>query len=159
MKLPVPASPAALAVLAALALAGCGGAGERALEVNQLPLVAGARIALSERRCNPGADAACAYDLVVVDPGLRSSQELLHAERLALHARGWTSAYAPNGDEHAVDSPRGRLHLVYATAGDDLLGLDQGWIQRPRPVAVALSRSIFTHVPTLSMQLELGSYG
>ncbi len=122
-----------------------------------MPLVSGARIVVSEKRCNPGAGADCAVDLVVADPRLPTSQQFLHAERVMLHARGWTSAYAPNGDEHAVDSPGGGLHLVFATADGDLLGLDQGWIQRPRRVAVALSGAIFSHTATLSMQLELGS--
>jgi hypothetical protein len=146
----------AAAVAVATALAACGSDAGRAPDPHRLPLVGGARIVVSEKRCNPGAGADCAYDLVVADSSVGTSQQLLHAERVMLHARGWTSAYAPNGDEHAVDSPDGRLHLVYATADNDLLGLDQGWIERPRPVAVALSHAVFTHTPTLSMQLELG---
>lgn len=143
--------------VAGIVLAACGSGGRRSPDPGRLPLVSGARIVVSEKRCNPGANAACAVDLVVADGRFSTSQQLLHAERVMLHVRGWTSAYAPNGDEHAVDSPGGGLHLVYATADGDLLGLDQGWIERPRRVAVALSRSIFTHTPTLSMQLELGN--
>ena len=146
-----------LLVIAALGLASCGGGGERVPDLAGVPMLGGARVVLQVRSCDPGANANCAFQLVVENPRFRTSQEFLDAQRRRLRELGWTGAYAPNGDEHAVDSPGGRLHLIYATPDGDLIGIDFGWIKRRRSIALALSHAIFAHTPTLSMLVQLGS--
>lgn len=142
---------------AALVLGACGRGTDHVPSVGGLPLVTGAKIVTKLRVCDPGANAYCSYDLVVTNSSLRNSQQFLDSERRELHALGWTGAYAPNGDEHAVDSPGGKLHLTYATADLDLQGIELGWIKRAHGVALALSKAIFDHTPALSMALQFGS--
>jgi hypothetical protein len=147
-----------LVLLAVVLLAACGRGSHRTPSLAGLPLVGGAHVVTRVRACDPGANAYCAEDLVVASTAFASSQQFLQSERDELHKLGWTGAYAPNGDEHAADSPGGKLHLVYATAQGDLTGIDFRWIQRPVAVAHALSRALFKpYVPTLSMQVESGS--
>jgi hypothetical protein len=152
-----PHTVAAASAAIAMALAGCGSRGhDRVPDVASLPLVGGSRIVTQARVCDPGANAYCAYDLVVASTRYRTSEQFLQGERSDLHRLGWTGANAPNGDERAVDSPGGGLHLTYATATGDLTGLDLGWIQRAHGIATALSRAIFRHTPALSMELRFG---
>lgn len=147
----------AILAAAGLLLSGCGHSAPRTPGLAGVPMVSGARIIVQLRSCDPGANPDCAYQLVVTNPHYRSSQQFLDAERHRLRRLGWTGAYAPNGDEHTANSPNGRLHLTFATADGDLKGIDLGWIKRRRPVALALSRAIFNHSPTLSMLVQLGS--
>jgi hypothetical protein len=147
-----------LALLAVLLLTGCGRGSDQVPSLAGLPLVGGARVITRARACDPGASAYCAVDLVVASTAFASSEQFLQSERRELRRLGWTGAYAPNGEEHAADSPGGKLHLVYATAQGDLTGIDFRWIQRPLTVSHALSRAMFKpYVPTLSMQVESGS--
>lgn len=111
------------------------------------------------RDCDPGSDAYCAVDLVILGRGYHSSTELLISEHHELSAHGWTDSNADTGEESAADSPGHKLHLTYATASGDLDGIDQGWIKRPRPIALALSRSIFDGTAALSLMVEIGSQG
>lgn len=145
------------AALAVLPLGGCGSGSIHVPNLGGLPLVPGTQIVTQHRTCDPGANANCAYELVVVNPRYNSSESFLHSERRRLHGLGWSGAYAPNGDEHVVDSPGGKLHLTYATANADLTGIDLGWIKRSRAVALSLSHAIFQHSATLSMLLQFGS--
>ncbi len=146
-----------LPLLAALGLASCGSGGDRVPDLAGVPMLGGAQIVVKIRSCDPGANASCAFQLVVVNHRFRTSQAFLDAQRRRLRELGWTGAYAPNGDEHAVDSPGGRLHLIYATPDGDLIGIDFGWIKRRRAIALALSHAIFAHTPTLSMLVQFGS--
>ncbi|HWF56015.1 MAG TPA: hypothetical protein VG223_15360 [Solirubrobacteraceae bacterium] len=150
---------ALLITLAALALAACGRGTDHVPNLRRLPLVSGAKIVTQIRVCDPGASAYCAFDLVVTNSRFHTSQQFLHSERQQLHALGWTGAYAPNGDEHTVDSPGGKLHLTYATGNLDLQGIELGWIKRAHAVALELSKTIFDRTPTLSMLLQFGSTG
>jgi hypothetical protein len=144
-------------VVGALLLAGCGRGSDRLPNLAKLPLVSGSRVVTRATKCDAGANAYCVYDLVVASARFRNSQQFLTGERKMLHRLGWTGAYAPNGDEHAADSPGGALHLIYATASGDLTGLDLGWIQRAKGVAAALSHTIFDHTAALSMEVRAGA--
>jgi hypothetical protein len=139
-------------------LAGCGQSGaSHTPDLARLPLVRGARIVSQVRRCDPGANAFCGWELVVVNPRYRSSDALLRGEHRRLLKLGWTGANADTGEEHAADSPGRKLRLTYATAYGDLKGIDLGWIRRSRTVTLSLSRAMFEHASALSMLLEQGA--
>ena len=67
------------------------------------------------------------------------------------------TVHAQIGPERAADSPGDHLRVTYATATGDLQGVELGWIQRARPVTVALSRTLFDHTSALSILLQLGT--
>jgi hypothetical protein len=141
----------------ALVLAGCGGSGsKRVPPVAHLPLVPGAKIVTQVRRCDPGANAYCAWELVVVDPRYRSSDVLMLAERHHLLHQGWSTANAETGEQEAANSPGHRLRVTYATASGDLRGIDLGWIKRSAAVTMTLSQTMFRHTAAMSMLLETG---
>lgn len=126
-------------------------------ELAKLPLVSGSRISVQLLRCDKGANAFCAWELVVVAPGYRSSEQLLRREHDHLRKAGWSGATADVTNEHAADSPGHKLRLTYATDYGDLQAIDLGYAKRSRKVTFALSRAIFDHAPTLSMLLEQGA--
>jgi hypothetical protein len=141
-----------------LGLFGCGSQGTKhSPEVNSLPLAHGARIVAQQQKCDRGANAYCGWELVVVAPGYRSSDDLLLSERDQLKALGWTGANADIGGERAADSPGHKLHLTYGTAFTDLKGIDRGLIHRSRKITLTLSHTMLEQSPALSMLLELGS--
>ncbi len=145
--------PAALA----LVLAGCGQIGSsRSPGLDQLPLVDGASVVAQVKQCDKGANAFCAVEAVVVGKGFRSSGELVASEHKHLRKVGWTSMAGDNGDERAAESPGHKLRLTYATAGNDLIGWDLGWIKRSMPIVQALDRQMFDRVPAMSIMLEAG---
>ena len=147
-----------IALLAPIALAGCGGdTADRTPSLRGLPLAPRAHVEISHRVCDPGANAFCALQLVVVANGYRTSRDLLGAEKSLLKHHGWSPANAPNGLERAADAPGDRLRVTYATASGDLQGVDLGWIRRSRDVTLALSRTMLAHVTALSMLLEVGT--
>jgi len=147
-----------VALLAALWLAACGPAsGTQKPSVSDLPLVEGAQVLARVDLCDKGANAYCALDLVIVDPHYRSAEQLLTDEHLRLKAHGWTITGGDTSDERAADSPGHKLRLTYSTASGDLQGIDLGWIARPRPITLALSRLLFAGTPALSMMLEVGT--
>ena len=147
----------ALPVLIA-GLSACGpGGGNRSPDLERLPLVSGARVVAQASQCDQGASAYCALELVVVDPRFSSSDDLVKGERDHLLAAGWTRVNGDTGDERAAQSPGHKLRVTYATASGDLKGIDLGWIQRSRPLALALSRSLFDRASAMSLMLELGS--
>ena len=94
--------------------------------------------------------------LVVVGDHYSSSTALLASEVDLLKQRGWTSANGPDGPEGAADSPGHELRLTYATAYDDLLGVDSNWIQRRRPIGHALSTVMFDRLSAISLMLTKG---
>jgi hypothetical protein len=146
------------AIVAAAALAGCGaGGGGRAPTLSSLPLVSGARILTEVRRCDPGANAFCALELVVVGTRYKTSTEMVLSEHHKLHQLGWTGTGPDTGAEHADESPGHKLRLTYSTAYGDLQGIDLGTIQRPWPITFSLSRTLFDQAPAMSMLLELGN--
>jgi hypothetical protein len=150
--------PLLAACLLALALlpAGCGGGGRRMPDLARLPLPPGSRIVARAHRCDGGANAYCAQELVVVDQRFHSAQALLQAERHLLHRRGWTGSYADNGLESSDYSPGNDLHVTFSSAPEDLQAIDLGWIHREEPIKQALSSAIFAHRAALSVYLEIG---
>jgi hypothetical protein len=151
-------SLAALSGLVAGLLVGCGqGSSQHTPPLARLPLVKGSRISVQVLRCDAGANAFCAWELVVAGPRYRSSEALLRSEHGLLIRRGWSGAGADVVDEHAADSPGHKLRVTYATDYGDLKAIDLDWTKRARKITVALSRAIFDHVPTMSMLLEQGA--
>lgn len=140
-----------------LLLAGCGGSGTKHVPaVAHLPLVSGAKIVTQVQRCDPGANAYCAWELVVVAPNYQSSDVLMVAERHHLLHQGWSTANAETGEQEAANSPGHRLRVTYSTASGDLQGIDLGWIKRSEAVTMSLSRMMFRHAAAISMLLETG---
>ena len=145
-------------IATALTLCACGHAGAgRPPALSNVPLVDGARIVSSAQQCDRGSNPYCALELVVVDPGFRSSGDLLISEHLRLRAAGWTSTGGDTGQELAANSPAAPLRLTYSTALGDLRGADLGWIQRSRKTVLALSRILFDRAPAISLMLESSS--
>jgi hypothetical protein len=147
----------AAAALASAAIAGCGSTGDRTPSMRQLPLPSGSRVVLSTRQCNPGSNAYCALELVVRSDRYPNSIDFAYAETRLLRRHGWTHSEAPTGIEHAAHGPGNRLQVVYASAASDLEAIDLGWIDRARPVALALSHALFHHISTLSIYLQFGA--
>ncbi len=144
--------------LVIIGLVACGsGGGDQVPNVAGLPLVNGARVVTQAKQCDPGSSAFCAVEMVVVDPKFGSSQQLVKGERLHLLAAGWTRINGDTGDEIAAQSPGHKLRVTYATASGDLKGIDLGWIQRSRPITLALSQALFNRDSAMSVMLELGS--
>jgi hypothetical protein len=114
-------------------------------------------VTLSDRTCDRGANAYCSLQLVVVGRHYQTSRQLVRAERSLLERHHWAHANAPVGIEFAADSPSDRMRVTYATAGNDLLGVDQGWIKRGRPITLALSHAMFANTSAMSVLLVLGT--
>jgi len=147
----------ALAALA-LALAGCGGTGgsQTSLDIKQVPLVSGASVLAQARQCDQGANAFCALEAVIVDRRYHSSGALVASEHRQLRKLGWSSMAGDDGDEQAAESPGHKLRLTYATAANDLIGIDEKWIKRPGSIGLALSRTMFNRTAAMSVMLEVG---
>ena len=143
--------------LAVVLLAGCGAsAGTRMPDPSHLPLVSGGRVVEHARKCDSGSNPFCVIELVVLGPSYRSSAALLRAQSARLVRDGWKSTGADVGEEHAAESPGGKLFVSVATAYADLKAIDLRWINRARPIALALSKSIFDRTPALSIKLAAG---
>jgi hypothetical protein len=140
-------------------LAGCGAgnATPRSPSLSALPMVPGASIAAQVKECDRGADTFCALELVIVNRRYRTSRDLVIDEHRLLKKMGWSSASADTGEQRAADSPGHKFRVTYATAYGDLKGIDLGWIKRPRPIALALSRALFERAAAMSVMLEIGN--
>jgi hypothetical protein len=147
--------PVSLAV--ALVAVGCGSSSSRGPSLSGVPLTPGMQVTEHVRRCDPGANAYCAVQLVVVSDRARSSSALLDAERRHLKSLGWTLTEADTADETAADSPGHKLRLTYATAALDLKDVDLGWIKRSPQIGRALSRAMFDRASSISLMLQSGS--
>ena len=145
-----------VALATAAAVAGCGHS-SRTPSAAHLPLVPGSRVIVSMRECNHGANAYCSVEMVVQGSQYATPKRLLFAERDYLRGLGWTSATPATGVELAAESPGHKLRVTYATALQDLKGVDLGWIARPWQVTSALDRAVFDRVPTLSVLLQIGT--
>ena len=152
------AVPALLVLaLAGLALAGCGSGGSSSpLSLTQLPLIPGASIVAQTRQCDRGSNAFCAIEAVIVDRQAHSSGGLVANEHKHLRSLGWTTSAGDDGNEVAANSPGHKVRVTYATAMDDLIGLDEKWIKRPWPIWSSLSQSMFSRTPAMSIMLEAG---
>lgn len=122
-----------------------------------MPLVPGARVYTSATRCDPGANAYCALELVMVDARYRVSHDFFMAEMRLLHSRHWSVDFADTAAERSAESPGHRWRVVLAPGEQDLRAIDQNYIKRSRRVALALSRLLFEGTPSLSLLLEAGS--
>jgi len=143
---------------AALALGGCGqDASSHSPTLAGVPLAKGTRVLAHVRRCDRGANPYCAVQLVVVGDRYPSSMSLMSGESRHLKSLGWAQSSGDTGDEQAAESPGHQLRLTYATAAEDLQGVDLGWIQRSPLIAHTLSRVMFDRVSALSLMLETGS--
>jgi hypothetical protein len=142
----------------AVALGGCGqGNVQHTPSLAKLPLVPGARVVAQVRSCDPGANAFCAWELVVAASSYRSPEALAKAEHRYLESLGWTSANADTGQQRAQDSPGHKLRITYATPRGDLQGVELGFIKRARPIQLALSRAMFQRTSAISMLYEIGA--
>lgn len=149
----------ALAALVLMGLvAGCGssGGGQSSLSLNQLPLIHGASVVAQARQCDAGRNAFCAIQAVVVAPRAGSSGALLKREQNQLHDLGWTTSAGDDGNEVAADSPGHNVRVTYATALNDLIGLDEKWIKRPWPIWAGLDKTLYDRTPAMSIMLEVG---
>lgn len=114
-------------------------------------------IATQVRECDRGKNGFCALALVVVGPRYVSSDELLAGEHLELRKHRWSGGQGDIGGEHAADSPGHKLRVTYANPYTDLMGIDLGWIHRPRAIAVTLAHAMFAQSPAMSIMLEVGT--
>jgi hypothetical protein len=148
----------ALLPLVAAGLAACGQSSPSSTPVlSAVPVAPGTRVVADTRRCDRGANPYCAVQLVLVGDHDRSSVHLLNREASHLKSLGWTVSNGDTGLESASDSPGHKLRLTYATAADDLEGLDLGWIRRSPKITMTLSRVMFDRRSALSLMLETGS--
>jgi hypothetical protein len=149
---------AALAALLALVvvLAGCGGDAPRHPSLSSVPLVPGGQVVVRANACDAGANAYCALDLVLVNPRFKSSEELVTNERRWLKHNRWLLVSAQTGDEQSADSPGGRIRVTFSTPLLDLRDIELGWIKRPRPIALALSRAIYDGSAAMSVNVVAG---
>lgn len=144
-------------VSSVVALAGCGHSANRTPpSLQELPLVPGAKVAKVIKQCDRGANAYCALELVIVNQHYRTSDDLEKAEHKWVRAAGWRGVGGDTIYENAAESPGHKLRVTYATATDDLRAVDLGYIHRPAELAVVLSRTMFSHVPAMSVLLETG---
>ncbi len=141
----------------AAALAGCGGGGSKTPNLGALPLVPGANVSLKVKVCDIGSSAFCAWELLVVAPKLRDSDELLRAEHRLLLSAGWSGAQGDASGEHAADSPGHKLRVTYATPTNELIGTGDEGVHRSNALQLALSHVSFAGTPALSILLEQGS--
>jgi hypothetical protein len=148
---------AAAVVVVAVVVTTGRGATPRAIGLRNIPLPAGTRVVTRVRSCDRGIDPYCALQVVVVGDRYPSSTALRSAYGQQLAKLGWTTAKGPDGNETAADSPGHELRLTYATAYEDLLGVDSKWIQRTSAISHSLSAAMFERAPALSIMLLRGS--
>jgi hypothetical protein len=141
----------------AAVVSGCGGSpGSRSPDLGQLPLVGGVKVVAQVRECDPGANAYCSLQLVVVGPRYRTSDDLIAGEHDWLLKHGWTGANADTGSQHAADSPGHKVRVTYATAFGDLYSWGRGFIKRDNGIALALSHQMYAQSSAMSLMLEVG---
>lgn len=138
-------------------VAGCGSGGSPGrLSLSRLPLVPGASVVAQSRQCDTGTNAFCAIQAVVIDKGAQSSGAFVKSEQDHLHKLGWSTSAGDDGDEVAADSPGHKIRVTYATAINDLVGLDEKWIKRPWPIWAGLDQTMYHRIPAMSIMLEVG---
>jgi len=140
-----------------LLLGGCGGGGASGpVSLSQLPLVPGATVIAQTRQCDHGKHAYCAIQAVIANRRYGSSGAFVESEQEHLHSLGWTTSAGDDGVEVAADAPGHELRVTYATALNDLIGVDEKWIKRPWPIWAGLSKTMFNRTPAMSILLESG---
>ena len=143
-------------VVAVLVATGRGGT-PRAVGLTNIPLPPGTRVVTNVRSCDRGVHPYCAVQVVVVGDRYPNSAALRATYAKQLTKLGWTTARGADGNETAADSPGHELRLTFATALEDLLGVDSNWIQRTAAISHSLSSTVFDRTPALSIMLQLGS--
>ncbi len=135
---------AAIVAVAVVIVATGRGGTPRAIGLKNIPLVAGTRVLTQVRSCDRGANPYCALQVVIVGdryPHLAGAAHRLR--RRSCSSWAGPPPRAPTATETAADSPGHELRLTFATAYEDLLAIDLGWIQRTAPISHSLSA---THV-------------
>jgi hypothetical protein len=146
-----------LGLFALVAVAGCGqGSTSSSLNLQQVPLVPGAKIMSTSTQCDRGSNPFCAIEAVIVDPRFKSSGALVATEDRRLHQFGWKSSAGDDGDEVAADSPGQKLRVTFASAVGDLIGIDEKWITRSGEITTALDQTVLKRTPAMSIMLEQG---
>ena len=148
---------AAMVVVAVAIVATGRGGTPRAVGLKNIPTIPGTRMLTKVRSCDRGVNPYCSVQVVLVGDRYRTSQALRETYGATLLKRGWTTTKGPDGDETAADSPGHELRLTFATAYEDLLGIDSNWIQRTPAISHSLSSAMFDGAPTLSIMLLRGS--
>jgi hypothetical protein len=147
---------AALAVAVIVVATGRGGA-PREVGLTNIPMPPGARVMTKVGSCDRGVHSYCALQVVIVGDRYRTSQALRQTYGAQLLKLGWTTTKGPDGNETAADSPGHELRLTFATAYEDLLGIDSNWIQRTPTISHSLASAMFDRAPALSLMLLRGS--
>jgi hypothetical protein len=147
---------AVIAVALVIAVTGRGGT-PRAVGLKDVPMVPGTRVLTKVRSCDRGVHPYCSLQVVIVGDRYKTSQALRLTYGASLRKMGWTTTKGPDGNETAADSPGHELRLTFATAYEDLLGVDSNWIQRTAAISHSLSSIMFDRAPALSIQLLRGS--
>jgi hypothetical protein len=148
---------AAIAAVAIVVAATGRGGTPRAVGLKNIPMVPGTRVLNTVRSCDRGVHPYCSLQVVIAGDRYQSSQALRTTYGANLRNLGWTTTKGPDGNETAADSPGHELRLTFATAYEDLLGVDSNWIQRTAAISHALSAAMFARTPTLSLMLLRGS--
>jgi hypothetical protein len=148
---------AAAVVVAVLIVATGRGGTPRDIGLKNIPMVPGTRVLTTVRSCDRGVHPYCSLQVVIVGDRYRTSQALRTSYGANLLKLGWTTTKGPDGNETAADSPGHELRLTFATAYEDLLGIDSNWIQRTATISHSLSAAMFNRAPTLSLMLLRGS--
>jgi hypothetical protein len=148
---------AAIVAVAVVIVATGRGGTPRAIGLKDVPMVTGARVMTRVRSCDRGASRYCALQVVIVGGRYPTSQALRTTYGAALLKQGWTTTKGPDGNETAADSPGHELRLTFATAYEDMLGIDSNWIQRTAAISHSLSSAMFDRAPALSIMLVRGS--
>jgi hypothetical protein len=148
---------AAMVAVALVIVATGRGGTPRAIGLKNIPMVAGTRVLTRVRSCDHGVNPYCALQVVVVGDRYETSEALRTTYGAKLLKLGWTTTKGPDGNETAADSPGHELRLTFATAYEDLLGIDSNWIQRTATISHSLSSAMFTRAPALSIMLIRGS--
>jgi hypothetical protein len=148
----------AVVVIAVAVLVATGRGGTpRAIGLRNIPLPTGTRVVANVRSCDRGVNPYCTIQVVVVGNRYPNSAVLRAAYAKQLAKLGWTTAKGPDGNETAADSPGHELRVTFATAYEDLLGVDSNWIQRTATISHSLSSTMFDRTAALSLMLQTGS--
>jgi len=143
----------ALALLA-LGVAGCGSGGS--IGTPTVPLTPGAQVVERSRRCDTGHNVFCGLYEVVVDGSYGGPRALMSAERRLLRSKHWSVGQGDIGQEQSAVSPDRKYRLIYAAADGELRAIDEGWVERPSAVSLALARAMFEGTAALEVTVAAG---
>ena len=148
---------AAVVAVAIIVVATGRGGTPQEIGLTNIPMPAGTHVMTRVRSCDRGVHSYCALQVVIVGDRYHTSEALRQTYGAQLLKLGWTTTKGPDGNETAADSPGHELRLTFATAYEDLLGIDSNWIQRTATISHSLSSAMFDRAPALSLMLLRGS--